>query len=305
MVPTASANLSTGATTAGAATTTAAGRYHRDGFLFPIDVLSADQAAAAVATIRAIEQRHGDGGLPRPLGTYFRLVSHVVMPVAAELARTPAILDAVAALLGDNLLVWSVEFFMKPAHSTAIVSWHQDITYWGLGDTDDEVTAWLALTPATPESGCMRFVPGSHRQSIVPHTDTFAADNMLSRGQEIAVAVDEADAVPVVLQPGQISLHHGRMFHASGPNRTAVPRIGCAIRYIRPTVRQQVAAADYAMLVRGEDRERNFIAVAGADRLFSPAALALHDRICRDQNTAIGAGAARDLRGYGTDLAGA
>ena len=90
------------------------------------------------------------------------------------------------------------------------MSWHQDLTYRGMGETDHEVTAWVALSPATEASGCMRFVPGSHRQSIVEHTDTFAGDNLLSRGQEIAVEVDENDAVAAVLRPGQMSLHHGR-----------------------------------------------------------------------------------------------
>ena len=67
----------------------------------------------------------------------------------------------------------------------------------------EETTGWVALSPSTVASGCMRFVPGSHRRRIVPHVDTFAADNLLSRGQEIAVDVDEEDGVAVELQPGQ------------------------------------------------------------------------------------------------------
>ena len=97
------------------------------------------------------------------------------------------------------------------------MSWHQDGTYWGLS-SPDVITAWIALTPSTPQSGCMKVVPGTHR-SQVPHQDTFAADNLLSRGQEIAVQVNPADAVEIVLAPGEMSLHHVLIFHGSEPNR--------------------------------------------------------------------------------------
>ena len=88
------------------------------------------------------------------------------------------------------------------------------------------MTAWVALSPATIESGCMRFVAGSHKQPIVPHFDTHAEQNLLTRGQEIEVEVEEADATDVVLRPGQVSLHHGHLFHASNPNDSDDRRIG-------------------------------------------------------------------------------
>ena len=81
------------------------------------------------------------------------------------------------------------------------MSWHQDATYWGLS-APDVVTAWVAFTPSTVESGCMRVVPGTHTRQV-PHKDTFAENNLLSRGQEIAVDVDEDDAVDVVLRPAR------------------------------------------------------------------------------------------------------
>ena len=137
------------------------------------------------------------------------------------------------------------------------MSWHQDLTYWGLDDVH-EVTAWVALSPATTESGCMRFVPGSHRQSIVPHVDSFADDNLLSRGQEIAVPVDEASAVDAVLRPGQASLHHGHLFHSSGPNRTGTRRVGAAIRYITPAMRQRSGDRSLVTLVSGTDQHHHF-----------------------------------------------
>ena len=114
----------------------------------------------------------------------------------------------------------------------------------------------------------MRFVPGSHRRRLVPHRDSFAKDNLLTRGQEIAVEVDEASAVNVILRSGQASLHHGHLFHASGPNRTGVRRIGVAIRYVTPSMSQTSGARLLVAHVSGRDDYGNFnVAPPPAGRL--------------------------------------
>ena len=182
---------------------------------------------------------------------------NLVLDFVDEITRRPSLTELVSELLGPDLLVWGCSFFIKNPDSPEYVSWHQDLTYWGL-DGLHEVTAWVAFSPATPDNGCMRFLPGSHRQPIVEHQDTFASENLLSRGQEVAVPVDEVRAVDVVLEPGQCSLHHGRMFHASRPNRSADRRIGLAIRYISPRMRQSSGKHTLATLVRGEDRHGHF-----------------------------------------------
>lgn len=265
-------------------------RYRRDGFLFPRRVASEAKAAEWRASLERLEDDWLDAGLPRPLNQYKRSAAHVVIPLAAEIATHPAILDAVEGALGPDLLIWSAEFFIKEPRTRQIVSWHQDLTYWGLGATSHQCTAWLALSPATPESGCMRFVAGSHEQPIVPHRDTFDENNLLSRGQEIAVEVDEADATDVVLKPGEMSLHHGLTFHASGPNAADDRRIGFAIRYVSPAARQEMADRDYAMLARGVDRTGNFINFAGPDGDFAPRSLSLWEEIRAEQAKALAAG---------------
>ena len=106
---------------------------------------------------------------------------------------------------------------------------HQDLTYWGLGATSEMVTAWLALSPATPQSGCMDFVRKSHKNPILPHKDSFAKDNLLSRGQEVQVDVAEQDKTSIEIQPGEISLHHGLTIHGSGPNVSDDRRIAAVI----------------------------------------------------------------------------
>lgn len=164
---------------------------------------------------------------------------------------------AASAVLGPDLLVWNSSMFIKEANTTNFVSWHQDLTYWGL-DEPDEVTIWVALSPASIEAGCMKFVPGSHRQRIQPHADSFNAENLLTRGQELQVDVNEADAISAALKTGQASMHHGHLFHASGPNTTNDRRLGAAIRYIKPSMRARSGPDTEVTLVAGEDRFGHF-----------------------------------------------
>ena len=226
-------------------------QYRRDGFYFPIRVMPAAEALARRRRLEAVEAAHG-GRLDGEL----RQKPHLLFTWLADLVRHPAILDPVEAVLGPNLLVWSTSFFIKEARDPAYVSWHQDATYWGLS-APDVLTAWVAFTDATVENGAMRMVPGSHDEQLA-HRDTFAPNNLLSRGQEIAVAVDEARGVDVLLGAGEMSLHHVRMVHGSPANRSADRRIGFAIRYIPTYVRQIAGDGDSAMLVRGVDEYHHF-----------------------------------------------
>ena len=228
--------------------------YARDGFVFPVDVVDGDEARALRADLEAGEAELADD--PERLAL-LRSYPDRVLPAFDALIRNDKVLAAASAVLGPDLMVWSASLFTKEARSPKIVSWHQDLTYWGLDDAE-ETTCWVALSPATLASGCMKFVPGSHREQIVPHVDTFDANNLLSRGQEIAVEVNEEDGVAVELQPGQASIHHGHLFHASGPNTTNDRRIGVAIRFIKPSMKQRSGDRSLVALVSGEDRYGHF-----------------------------------------------
>jgi hypothetical protein len=226
-------------------------RYHRDGFYFPVPVLTRGEALALRRRLETVEAEHGGR-----LGGELRHKPHLLFTWLADLVRHPAILDAVEDVLGPNLLVWSTSFFIKEARDPAYVSWHQDATYWGLSAAD-VLTAWVAFTDATVENGAMRMVPGSHDEQLA-HRDTFAPHNLLSRGQEIAVDVDETRGVDILLRAGEMSLHHVRMVHGSPANRSADRRVGFAIRYIPTSVRQVAGDGDSAMLVRGVDEHHHF-----------------------------------------------
>ncbi|MDA0664562.1 MAG: phytanoyl-CoA dioxygenase family protein [Proteobacteria bacterium] len=228
--------------------------YARDGYVFPLDILSPAEAAELRADLEAAEDA------VRADKQHLRLLRGYparLLPSFARLVRHPKMIAAASAVLGPDLILWGSGLFIKEANTPSFVSWHQDLTYWGL-DQADEVTLWVALSPATVESGCMRFIPGSHGRNIVPHADSFADNNLLTRGQEIAVEVDESDAIDVVLQPGQASIHHGHLFHASGPNGSADRRIGAAIRYIVPAMKSTAGPETEVSLISGEDRHGNF-----------------------------------------------
>jgi non-haem Fe2+, alpha-ketoglutarate-dependent halogenase len=244
-------------------------QFQRDGFYFPVAVMTAAEARTYRDRLEAAERQEGG-----PLQSNRRHKVHLLFRWANELVRHPRILDAVEDLIGPNLLCWTTNFFIKEANNPAFVSWHQDATYWGL-DPDDVVTAWLALSDAPIESGAMKFLPGSHRRRKLPHHDTFHPDNLLSRGQEIAVVVDDADGVFVPLRAGEASLHHVKLVHGSEPNRTGDRRIGLAIRYIPPHVRQ-LKVRDSATLVRGTDTHGHYDLEPEPNTDLDAAALAAH-----------------------------
>lgn len=266
-------------------------QYWQDGYIFPLQVMPETDALEMRRELEALENEWLDKDLPLPLGTYKRVNSHCVMPLAHRIGSDPRILDAVEGVLGPDIMIYAVEFFIKEPNTKHKVSMHQDLTYWGLGAIDGLVTAWLSLSPATPASGCMDFVRGSHKNAILPHEDTFAEDNLLSRGQEVKVDVAADQKVPIEIHPGQISLHHGLTIHGSGPNTTDDRRIAAVIRYCTPDVKQQVADIDYAVLARGTDRFGHFSSFPAPQDNFAPEALVQYDEIRAAQAKAMMSGA--------------
>jgi non-haem Fe2+, alpha-ketoglutarate-dependent halogenase len=252
--------------------------FMRNGYHFPVRAMSADEA---LSYRRRMEQ--SEATLGGPLQGALRSKPHLIFTWANDLIRHPTILDAVEDILGPNLLVWSTSFFIKGARDPSYVSWHQDSTYWGLSHPD-VVTAWLALSVSIVENGCMRVIRGSHLKDQLPHQDTFAENNLLTRGQEVMVEVDAADAVDVELQPGEFSLHHVRLVHGSDPNHADYRRIGYAIRYIPTYVRQTEGPRDCATLVRGVDNYNHFDMEPAPKADLDPEAVALHRRVTEQAN---------------------
>ena len=250
--------------------------FQRDGFYFPLRVMPESEAAEYRRKLEAYEASH------QPImKTALRNKPHLIFTWINELIRDARILDAVEDILGPNILAWGTNFFIKDPGDKAFISWHQDSTYWGLSHPD-VVTAWIALSDVNIENGAMQMLPGSHLLDQLPHVDTFAENNLLTRGQEVQVEVDESKTVDIPLKPGEMSLHHVRIVHGSGPNRTNTRRIGLAIRYVPTYVSQISGARDYATLVRGEDTHHNFVLEPAPKVDFGEEEMALHAKIAEE-----------------------
>ncbi|MDO9405347.1 MAG: phytanoyl-CoA dioxygenase family protein [Polaromonas sp.] len=246
--------------------------FKAQGYVSPIRVMSAAQAGAIRETLEDHERKSGG-----PLKGSLRHKTHLLFKDLNELVRQEKIVDAIEDLYGENILCWTTNFFIKEANDPAFVSWHQDSTYWGLSQPD-VVTAWVALTESNESNGAMQVVPGTHLMNQIPHKDTFSSNNLLTRGQEVAVTVDQSQAVSINLQPGEMSLHHVRIIHGSPPNHSVSRRIGFAIRYI-PTYVRQIEGDDSATLVRGVDTFKTFEHEPKPQQDFDPAFVTMHREI--------------------------
>lgn len=259
-------------------------RFFDQGYLFPVDVFSHDEITGYRNSLEDLEQRLK--GLATGNKNQLNYV-HLLFRFANEMVRNEKLLDAVEAILGPDILIWGSTFFIKEPGTDTFVSWHQDLKYWGLSDENGQVSAWIALNDVKQDNGCMQFLPGTHKGEMLSHRDTFDEGNILTRGQEASFDLNEDAIVHVELDPGQVSFHHGKLLHASPPNRSDRRRIGLAVQFIAPHVEQKVATKDFAMLVRGEDRFGNFELVDPPEDDLTEAALATHARILDAQNEAM------------------
>lgn len=239
-------------------------QFRTQGWIAPIDVFSADKAAHLLAQLEAAEANH-----PEALAADNRNNAHLVCRFLADLAVDRRIVDAAEVLVGSDISLWSSVLFIKAPMSGSFVSWHQDATYMGLAP-DNFVTAWVALSPSTIESGCVSVIPGSHLHGAAAHTDTFGSDNILTRGQTVD-QVDESAAVHLELAPGQMSLHHPWLVHGSQPNRTSARRVGVALQsYLGGDVRPS-RGEHHVLHIRGAPVARGLVEVSRPTTDFGPA----------------------------------
>lgn len=250
----------------------AVGRYRKDGYLCPIPALSAAEAADHMRDLERVEADLGNGTLKRIRGK-----GHLLVRSLYDLMRHPAILDAVESIVGPNILVWNSSLFLKEPHDPGYVQWHQDV-YDFDQNSDAIVSAWIALLPSTRENGAMRVVPGSFRNKHVQHVPVAPGSAAMIRDNlEIGVKVNEADAVDLLLEPGQMSLHHMYTYHGSPPNNSDGRRCGFAIRYVAPHVCQKGDPYS-ATIVRGIDPLGHFGKDPEPRRDFDPDMVAFVDQ---------------------------
>ena len=221
-------------------------QFEEDGFLFPYDVYTPEEAAVLYEYYAKLEETLGEEPQKR-----FRIKAQLPFPWLCDVVRHPRLLDAVEELIGPNILCWGAAFFTKNAHDPRFISWHTDSFIYGF-EPAETVTAWLGFNDATLESGCLKYIPGSHK-TIAQHEIHPNPNNLASLGQNV-IDVPEDKAVEAVLRAGQVVFHHERVVHSSTPNRSPHPRIGFSIHYVAPHVRETRFEGATAMLLRGQDQ---------------------------------------------------
>lgn len=261
-------------------------QFERDGYVSPIPVLSISEAGDLRQNLEAVEAAQGGALYPEQRSKSFLLFKWL-----SDLVHDARILDPVEQLIGPDILLWNTIFWIKEAGAKNFISWHQDTKYWGLS-SDKVITAWLALSPASIEAGCMRVMPGTHRGETLSHEDRYHADNMLTRGQEISDDLDETKAAFMPLEVGEMSIHNYRLAHASGPNDSTDRRIGISMHFMPTDTRQIVGDWDCAMLVRGQDQFGHFEAAPVPASDFDPPAVAFHKRAAKALSDVLYSGAA-------------
>tara|TARA_Y100000780_G_scaffold103672_1_gene94168 strand:+ start:175 stop:1002 length:828 start_codon:yes stop_codon:yes gene_type:complete len=220
--------------------------YEDHGFVAPINVLTLEEATKIKEEIEYIEKKW-----PDELIGLGRNNVHYISPIFDQVCHNSKILDAVESIIGKDILVGGTTLFIKDTDKKGFVSWHQDAKYIGF-EPHNWVTAWLAITDANKENGCMRMWSGSHKEKIKEHKDTFNENNLLTRGQTVQ-NVPLEDTTPNVLKAGQLSLHHPMIVHGSGSNKSNTRRIGFVIQSYIGTNVDQVIGKVYVQQARGKD----------------------------------------------------
>ena len=259
--------------------------FHRDGFVYPVDVFSEKEALRLRTELEAAEVKWPEAFLGAA-----RNNAHLNLKCLDEIVHNETLVDAVEDLIGPDILNYGTVLFIKEPNDPGFVSWHQDARYMGL-EPHLGITAWVALSHSNEESGCMQMIPGSHRE-IKEHNDTYGEQNILTRGQEIQ-DVDVSKAASLTLRPGQMSIHSARVIHASQPNNSRDRRIGFAIQsYIPPHVQPTVKRTG-AQLIRGSDPHQNFDLLARPEIDMAPKDVTTRDHINSDWSDILYDGADR------------
>jgi non-haem Fe2+, alpha-ketoglutarate-dependent halogenase len=250
--------------------------YRYNGFLFPIPALTPEEIVTCLAGLERLETELG--APVAAADVKWRSHAYAHSPWFNTLIRHPKILDAIEDVIGPNILVWTSTFFIKEPHSPTFAAWHQDGSYFGL-EPHEQVCAWVALTDASREAGCMEHLSGRGAARQLHHSPLGLANSINRAGQTIMESFDETGPVAMSLQAGEFSLHHEFSVHRSAPNNASHRRVGIGLNYVPTHVRVDSPVRLCAMLVRGEDTHGHFDLIEPPSAERDAAALAVHQRV--------------------------
>lgn len=251
----------------------------RDGFVCPVPVMEPDRAAHFLRCFENYERTTGQNA-----PNHLKVKPHTMLRWMIELGTTPALLDAIEDLVGPDIMLVTSAVWAKNARDPHFVTWHQDSAYFGY-EPMDVWGAWIGLTDSRIENGCLKYLPGTHLEPEMAHTETRDPMNLLQRGQRIE-EIDDSRAVMAELAAGEASIHHFRVAHASEPNASGDRRIGILFvfcpAHVRPTLGRYPA-----MLVRGENRYDHWDADPVPERDLEPEAVAYFESFLGQYNDPI------------------
>ena len=245
-------------------------QYEDQGYISPIEVLSSSEALEAREEIELIEKK-----MPNEIDKSGRYNVHLISPKLDSIVHNSKILDAVESIIGKNILVCSTTLFIKNPNEQGFVSYHQDAKYIGL-EPHNWVTAWVALTDSNENNGCMKMWPKSHL-NIKDHNEKFNEGNLLTRGQTVE-NVPEDEVKSIELKAGQMSLHHPRVVHGSGINKSNDRRIGFVIQSYIGTNVKQTLGKNSVQIARGEDNYHHHEIINRTNTLMSEESILLRKK---------------------------
>ena len=282
-----------------------ASTYGRDGVIWPVHVADEHTFAASFG-FASFANWYADfqSNATRLRGRELHMKPHLVSTLLDSIVHSPIILDAVEAVLGPDILLWSSDFAVKPAGQqpgTKPIQWHQDAPYWSLS-TNESVSVYFALTASNVANGAMQVVRGSHVLGLISSINYdgdsmaarltgdfdrakysspdnfFAFDSTLNEDGQRILGADESNAEHVLLEPGEASIHGVETLHGGGVNVSPDARIAFVMRFISGRTRCTTPVRDSAMLMRGRSHHEYVELEPRPDADFSSASLATLER---------------------------
>ncbi len=258
--------------------------FQEDGLVWPVRVYGEGKAERLLPMYEAFQDE-----MLRRRGRQAFIKTHLVSTWLDEIVHNDTVLDTVEAIIGPDILIWTSDLIVKEAGKGKYVGWHQDLPYYELS-TNKAVSAWLALTPSTRVSGCMRVLPGTHVKGTIGKLncddnlwEAYAKGHRASRANNLISfehvpddEVDDARAQDVELQPGEMSVHHCQVIHGGSPNTADYDRIGFVMRFISADTYCH-GGRDTAMLLRGRYRGEHFDLEPRPKADFHPDAMRAYD----------------------------
>lgn len=239
-------------------------QYQELGYvLYKEPVLPPAKFAAFKDHVDYLLEKWNSGSGPKPSELMDSI--HFVDTKIFEWIFADEILDLVESVAGPDIGLMACALLSKPPGVGGRVPWHEDSAYWaGILDPMDVVTIWLAIDPSMTENGCMRLIPGSHRNGYSDYVEVENKDKHVLHQEIRQDQVDESAAVDLVLNPNECSVHDVKIIHGSNPNTGGIRRCGCILRFFPTTCKFHPDKSEYfrennwqLYLARGRDRAGN------------------------------------------------